>query len=59
MPLCNFRQKLLIQLVILPIGYFLGLEQKGNLMNYRLRENLMSHDISVCDYTLDKIYNEP
>ena len=40
-PLCNYEKKLLILYVILPIRFFLGLEQKKHLMNYGLRENLI------------------
>ena len=38
MPLCNFGQKQWIQHVILPIEFFLGLEQRKHLMNYGLGE---------------------
>ena len=38
--LCNFRQKLLILYVILPIRFFLRLGTKKSSMNYGLGENL-------------------
>lgn len=40
MPLCNFGLKLLIYHVILPIGFFLSLEQRKHPMNYKWGENL-------------------
>ena len=45
MPLCNFGQKQWIQHVILPIEFFLGLEQRKHLMNYGLGEKKNKENI--------------